>query len=236
MRSKCAIGLISHDLASFLVNFQVIPHEMILSSTGSESAVTWQNVYCLMGEVRAMAQGLLRCEQNADSLQPTALLLSAFRRQKLAAQDWSEVSWVNREQFLAAMYRAMDRALKDHGRRRNTKKMKSRKMVPIEDLSQEELLRTADFQLHDLEHTLADYPEIIDALTAALAALDYKHPKCAQVAKHRYYGGLTVDQIARVMDISERTVRRYWEKARILLHDEIRRALDKPVCTNRCVR
>ena len=170
-----------------------------------------------------MAQRLLRCEHNAHSLQTTALVLTALRRQKLVAQNWNEVSWANREQFLAAMYRAMSRALIDHGRRRTAKKVKARTMLSLDDLSQEELLRTADFQPHELktDGLLEDHPELIETLIVALAALEEKYPQYARVAKHRYYGGLTIDQTARLMEISERTVRRHWEKARILLHDSI---------------
>ena len=55
--------------------------------------------------------------------------------------------------------------------------------------------------------------------------LEHKHPEWATVARHRYYGGLTVEQTAQFMGIAERTVRRHWEKARVLLHDEILRTL-----------
>ena len=191
------------------------------------SAISWQNIHPLIDEARVMAQRLLRCERNAHSLQTTALVLTALRRQKLVSQDWHEVSWANREQFLAAMYRAMDRALIDHGRRRTAKKVKARTMLSLDDLSKEELLRTADFQPHELkaDGVLGDHPELIETLVAALADLEEKYPQYARVAKHRYYGGLTVDQTARLMDISERTVRRHWEKARILLHDSILQTL-----------
>jgi DNA-directed RNA polymerase specialized sigma24 family protein len=190
-----------------------------------EPVVTWNDVHGLMSDVRVIARRLLRFEAHAQSLQTTGLVLTGLRRQRLADQDWSEVTWQNRERFLAAMYGAMDRALKDHGRRRTAQKRWARQSITIEDLSPNELLRTADFQPHELERVLDERPEVIEALTEALALLEQDHPDWAWIAKHRYYGALTIEQTAQVMGIGERTVRRHWEQARILLHDEMLRAL-----------
>ncbi len=190
-----------------------------------EPVVTWNDVHGLMSDVRVIARRLLRFEAHAQSLQTTGLVLTGLRRQRLADQDWSEVTWQNRERFLAAMYRAMDRALKDHGRRRTAQKRWARQSIAIEDLSPNELLRTADFQPHEMERVLDERPEVIEALAEALASLEQNHPDWAWIAKHRYYGALTIEQTAQVMGIGERTVRRHWEQARILLHDEIVRGL-----------
>jgi DNA-directed RNA polymerase specialized sigma24 family protein len=190
-----------------------------------EPVLTWLDVRDLMTDVRAVARRLLRFEVHAQSLQTTGLVLTGLRRQRLANQDWNEVTWQNREHFLAAMYGAMDRALKDHGRRRMAQKRWARQSIAIEDLSPDELLRTADFQPHELEQVLNERPEVIEALTGALSLLEQDHPELARIARHRYYGALTIEQTAQVMGIAERTVRRHWEKARILLHDEMLRTL-----------
>jgi DNA-directed RNA polymerase specialized sigma24 family protein len=191
-------------------------------------AIGWNDVHALLGEARAMARRLLRREAHAQSLPTLALVLTALRRQKLADQDWSEVAWQDREHFLAAMYRAMDRALKDHGRRRMAKKRcAAQRAIDIDDLSPGDLLRIADFQPHEVEHALVERPDVVQALADALALLEHKHPDWASVARHRYYGGLSVEQTAQVMGIGERTVRRHWDKARVLLHDEILRSLQR---------
>jgi len=190
-----------------------------------EPSITWDNVHGLLGEARGIARRLLRFERHAQSLQTTALVLTALRRQKLCDQEWCEVEWENREHFLAAMYRAMDRALKDHGRRRMAHKRQAQRSVDFEELAPGELLRIADFQPHDLERALDERPEVMAALAEALAMLERRHPDWAAVARHRYYGGLTVEQTAQFMGVAERTVRRHWERARVLLHDEILRAL-----------
>lgn len=188
--------------------------------------IGWRDVHALLGEARAMARRLLRFEAHAQSLPTLALVLTALRRQKLADQEWRDVTWRDREHFLAAMYRAMDRALKDHGRRRMAKKRYGRQSpVDVDELSPDEALRIADFQPHEVERAFVDRPEVMEALADALALLERSHPDWASVARHRYYGGLTVEQTAQVIGIGERTVRRHWDKARILLHDEIVRAL-----------
>ncbi|WP_280154822.1 ECF-type sigma factor [Piscinibacter sp. XHJ-5] len=200
-----------------------------------EPRITWNNVHRLLDEARGIARRMLRFEANAQSLQTTGLVLTALRRQKLCGQDWSEVAWENREHFLAAMYRAMDRALKDHGRRRCAHK-RAHRPVDIDDVPAGDLLRLADFQPHDLERALDERPEVIAALADALAVLERRHPEWAAVARHRYYGGLTVEQTAQLLGVAERTVRRHWEKARVLLHDEILRALGEGTAVVRCDR
>ena len=65
---------------TFDVNFQII-NIMILSSTASKSAIIWQNLYCYMGEVRAMAHGLPHFEPNAQPIQTIALLHSALSKE-----------------------------------------------------------------------------------------------------------------------------------------------------------
>ena len=195
-----------------------------------EPTITWDNVHRLLGEARSIARRLLRLERHGHSLQTTGLVLTALRRQKLSDQQWCEVRWEDREHFLAAMYRAMDRALKDHGRRRSAHKRQAQRPVDIDELAPGDLLRVADFQPHDLERALDERPEVIAALTEALAMLEHRHPEWAAVARHRYYGGLTVEQTAQFMGVAERTVRRHWEKARVLLHDEIVRTLGAQGC------
>jgi DNA-directed RNA polymerase specialized sigma24 family protein len=187
----------------------------------------WHDVTALLGDTRAMARRLLRGEAHAQSMPTMALVLSGLRRQKLSDQAWDDVSWRDREHFLGAMYRAMDRALKDHGRRRQAhKRCWLRHAVDIAELSDHEQLPSAEFQPHDdIEGAWIDHPEVGEALAQALALLEARHPEWAGVARHRYYGGLTVEQTASVMRIAERTVRRHWDKARVLLHDHIVQSL-----------
>ena len=174
----------------------------------SEETITWDDLYEFMDEVKAMARGLLRCEGNAQSLQTTALVNTALRRQKLTTQEWDEVRWESRKHFFDAMYIAMKRALIDHGRKRAAKK---RNVIKQEGF----------IQPYELKTTLEKEPDKIVALIEALDLLERKHPDLSRIVEHRYYGGLTINQTARVMGISEGTVKRRWTKAKLLLYDEI---------------
>jgi RNA polymerase sigma factor (TIGR02999 family) len=171
-----------------------------------EDRLSWDHIYLLLDEVKAMARGMLRRERKA-SLQTTALVLSALRRQRYADQDWSQVTWPNRQYFFAAMYRAMERVLLDHARRRAR-----RREFPV---------RPEDLQFDDLYQTLTREPALVVALLDALAELRQTQPQWAEAIEHRYYGGLTLEETACMMAVDERTIRRWWDRARLVLAQRI---------------
>jgi RNA polymerase sigma factor (sigma-70 family) len=171
-----------------------------------EERLSWDELFPLMTEVKAMARGLLRREHQA-SLQTTALVLTALRRQRLADQDWQSVSWPNRQYFFGAMYRAMTRALLDHARARAR-----RRELPV---------GPEDLQFDDLPQALTREPALVAALLDALAELRQAQPQWVEAIEHRYYGGLTLEETARMMDVDERTIRRWWDRARLVLAQRI---------------
>jgi RNA polymerase sigma factor (sigma-70 family) len=168
--------------------------------------LSWDDVVLLLDDVKAMARGVLRREYGA-SLQTTALVLSALRRQRYADQDWEHVTWPNRQYFFGALYRAMHRVVLDHARVRAR-----RREVPV---------RPEDLQLDDLHQTLEREPAQVVALLDALADLRQTQPQWVEAIEHRYYGGLTLEETARMMDVDERTVRRWWDRARLVLAQSI---------------
>lgn len=171
-----------------------------------DERLSWDEIYPLMEEVKALARGLLRRERQA-SLQTTALVLSALRRQRLTDQDWHQVTWATRQYFFGAMYRAMTRALLDHARARARRR----------DL----LVRPEDLQFDDLQQTLAREPVQVVALVEALAEIKQVQPQWVEALEHRFYGGLTLEETARMMEVDERTIRRWWERARLVLAQRI---------------
>lgn len=179
-----------------------------------EEIITWEDLTPFMAEVRAMAHDLLQREWHAESLQTTGLVLTALRRQKGMHQDWSEVTWQNRRYFFGAMYQAMGRALKDHGRKRMAKKRVDMPIIQLEDL-----------QLENLYQAVEETPERVVALVEALEDLQELHPEWSEMIEHRFYGGLTTGETARIMEMSESTVKRTWRRARALLYDEVLRRL-----------
>jgi RNA polymerase sigma-70 factor, ECF subfamily len=167
-----------------------------------EDRLSWDELFPLMAEVKALARGLLRREHQA-SLQTTALVLTALRRQRLADQDWQSVTWPNRQYFFGAMYRAMTRALLDHARARAR-----RRELPV---------GPEDLEFDDLDQTLTREPALLVALLEALAELRQTQPQWVEAIEHRYYGGLTLGETARMMDVDERTIRRWWDRTRLVL-------------------
>jgi RNA polymerase sigma factor (sigma-70 family) len=69
---------------------------------------------------------------------------------------------------------------------------------------------------------VADEQETILKVHEALEALERADPRLAQVAQMRYFGGYSEEEIAETLEISERTVRRDWEKARLILAELVR--------------
>jgi RNA polymerase sigma factor (sigma-70 family) len=171
-----------------------------------EEPLSWDELHLFLDEVKALARGLLRREHHA-SLQTTALVLSGLRRQRSADQDWQTVTWANRQYFFGALYRAMTRALLDHARARAR-----RREIPV---------RPEDLQLDDLRHALEREPAQVAALLDALAELKHQQPQWAEAIEHRFYGGLTLEETACMMAVDERTVRRWWDRARPMLAHRI---------------
>ena len=171
-----------------------------------EDCLSWDELFPFMEEVKTMARGLLRREHQA-SLQTTALVLTALRRQRLADQDWSHVTWQDRRYFFGAMYRAMERALLDHARTRAR-----RRDLPI---------RPEDLWVDDLQQAMAREPAQVVALLEALTELEQAQPQWVEAIEHRFYGGLTLEETALMMDVDERTIRRWWDRARLVLAQQI---------------
>jgi RNA polymerase sigma factor (TIGR02999 family) len=167
---------------------------------------SWDALYPFMDEVKAMARGLLRHERQA-SLQTTALALSALRRLRYADADWHHVTWANRQYFFGALYRAMERVLIDHARARVR-----RREIPM---------RPEDLQVDDVAQAMEREPAQVVALVEALAELKQAQPQWAEAIEHRFYGGLTLEETARMMEVDERTVRRWWNRARPVLAQRI---------------
>jgi RNA polymerase sigma factor (TIGR02999 family) len=153
-------------------------------------------------ELRARAAGYLRRERKNHTLRPTELVHEAY----LKLVDQTRVYWRGQVHFLAIAAQAMRRILVDHARRRAAaKRGGNRHRIALDDNLVIELNRD-DVDLLALE----------DALTK-LAKLD---PRQAQMIELRFYAGLSVAEVAKVMGISKRTVEREWTMVRAWLRRE----------------
>jgi RNA polymerase sigma factor (TIGR02999 family) len=143
-------------------------------------------------------------ERAEHTLQPTALVNEAYLR--LVGQQ--RVDWTNRAQLLGVAARMMRRVLLDHAAAHNAAKRPGLQVLTgIEDAQ------------------AATEPKCVDLvdLDLALSELSAIDPRLASLVELRFFGGLTVDEAAEVLDVSPATVEREWSAARIWL----RRRLDK---------
>jgi RNA polymerase sigma factor (TIGR02999 family) len=144
----------------------------------------------------------MRHERDGHTLQATALVHEAYIR--LAGMG--KLEWRQRAQFFALAAQMMRRILVDAARARHSRKRGSR-------------------AIHvDIEATAlvaAEPDRSVIAIDEALVAFSTIAPRQARVVELRYFGGLTEEEIAGVLDISLRTVRRDWEFARVWLAREL---------------
>lgn len=154
-------------------------------------------------ELRALARTQLRHERPDHSLQATALVHEAYLR--LLGGD--RPPWNDRQHFFRAAAEAMRRILIEHARKRGRIK-RGGKRVRVE-LSGVDLAGEQD-------------PEQVLALDDAFQRLEGQDPTAADVVRLRFYAGLSVEETAKAMDLSERTVKREWAFARAWLHDALR--------------
>jgi RNA polymerase sigma-70 factor (ECF subfamily) len=153
-------------------------------------------------ELKRIAAAQLSRERPNHTLQPTALVNEAY----LQLVDQRSARWQGRAHFLAMASNFMRRILVDHARHRNYQKRGGAKAhVPID----EDLLLSPERDPH------------LIALDEALEQLTKKDPRKARVAELRYFGGLSVQETAEVLAISEATVHREWRFARAWLHREL---------------
>ncbi len=154
-------------------------------------------------ELRRLSASYLRRERPGQTLQATALVHEAYLR--LVDHDAAR-RWDSRGHFFAAAAEAMRRILVEHARKRARVK---RGGNPI---------RTS---LSDVNLATEQDPEAILALDAAIRRLREQDPTAADVVQLRFFAGLSVEETARTLDLSERTVKREWAFARAWLYEAL---------------
>jgi DNA-directed RNA polymerase specialized sigma24 family protein len=197
-----------------------------------DSEIRYEDLDQFLEELKAMARALLAREYNAQSIQTTRLVNKALRKQKPKGKPWGEVSWKNRNYFFGAMRKAMNRILIDHGRaRRGERRQAMDHYVPLDGVADagpeahEKALQSVPMNTAGLMALMDQRPEEIQAVMESMQTLQERHPDWAAVVFYRNNLELTVKEVARIMDISEATVKRHWRQAMALLADDIKRRL-----------
>jgi RNA polymerase sigma factor (TIGR02999 family) len=158
-------------------------------------------------ELRALARARLRHERPDHSLQATALVHEVYLR-LLGGND--QPAWTNQDHFIVAAAEAMRRVLVDHARKRLRQK-RGGDQVHVELIDADAVV-VADDQ--DLDEILV--------LDEALSQLEVHDSRAADVVRLRYFAGLSVEETARTLRTSDRTVKREWAFARAWLYRALR--------------
>ena len=157
-------------------------------------------------QLRAIAQQRMADERPGHTLQATALVHEAYAR--LVGNQ--EITWDSRGHFFVAAAEAMRRILIEHARSRARETRGG---------SKRQRLTLAIGDVADL--TRAEKTDEIIALDEALRRLQAQRPRVAQVVQLRFYAGLSVNETARVVAVSPRTVELDWAFARAWLYREL---------------
>src|SRR5215475_1323226 len=156
-------------------------------------------------ELRKLAAHKMAQEAPGQTLQPTALVHEAWLR--LGGDD--QPAWQNRAHFLAAAAEAMRRILVESARRKLR------------------LKRGGGSERVELHESVIEAPaddEKVLQVHDALTALAIEDPEKAQIVKLRFFVGLTHEEIAALLGVNEKTVRRQWEVAKVRLFRSIKTA------------
>lgn len=156
-------------------------------------------------ELRRIAAQKMVQEPPGQTLQPTALVHEAWLR--LGGDQ--QPAWENRAHFFAAAAEAMRRILIENARRKaRLRHGGGQARVTIETLDQLELAFTAP-------------DDALLALDDALGDLQAEEPDVAKVVRLRFFAGLEIVEIAEVLGVSDRTVKRTWAFGRAWLYDRL---------------
>lgn len=158
-------------------------------------------------ELRRLAAARMAREAPGQTLQATALVHEAWLR--LGGEH--QPAWANRAHFFGAAAEAMRRILVDNARRKHAVRHGGK----LQKVSASE----TNF---DLPADLGDDAELL-LINDALEALAAHDPRKADLVKQRYFVGLTLEEAAEVLGISERTAKRDWVYARTWLFNEVQR-------------
>ena len=159
-------------------------------------------------ELRRLASSYLRRERRGHTLQATALVNEAYMR--LMGPSLENAVVDNRRHFFAIAARAMRRVLVDHARRYQAdKRIGVDQKVGIEDSPVVQMAHSPNLD--------------VLAVHEALGHLEELHPRQAQIIEMRFFGGLSVPEVATVLEVSEATVAREWRVGRLLLRRELQR-------------
>lgn len=171
-------------------------------ASGNQEAAA-KLVPLVYNELRRVAQQRLRAERTDHTLQPTALVHEAYL--KLVAQR--NAGWHNRAHFFAVASQVMRRILVDHARgRMRAKRGGKQAKVPLD-------------KVFILSRGRCDELLALDESLDRLSKMDERQSRIVEL---RFFGGLSVEEAAKVLGVSSKTVKRDWSMAKAWLYGELK--------------
>lgn len=155
-------------------------------------------------DLRAIAHRRLLATGGADTLATTALVHEVYLR--LMGREGEEGEWPSRGHFYSFASHAMRHILVDHARRSHAERRGGGQIrIPLDEAAA----------------AGADEPADVLGVNEAVDRLAELHPRMAKIVELRFFGGLTVPEVAEVLDTSVRTVEREWTRARAYLLESL---------------
>jgi RNA polymerase sigma-70 factor, ECF subfamily len=167
--------------------------------SGGDAGALEKLIPLVQPELHRLAHHYMSRERAGHTLQTTALLDEAYLR----LVDNAKRNWQNRTHFVAAAAQLMRRIMVDHARERHSlKRGGGARKVTLDEAAFVTETRSEDLL----------------ALDEALERLAVQDPRKSQIVELRYFGGLTVEETAEFLKLSQRTVEREWNMAKAWLY------------------
>lgn len=154
-------------------------------------------------ELRRLASLRMKAERGNHTLQPTALVHEVYMR----LIDQHSVDWSNRLHFFSLASETMRRILVTHAIAKKTEK-RGGEFIHLE----------LDEAISFSQNNAVDFVDLDEALNE----LEKFAPRQAKVVEMRFFGGLTVEEVAQAMNLDERTIKRDWRSAKAWLYERMK--------------
>lgn len=178
--------------------------QLLLAWRDGKKEALDQLIPLVYDELHRIAARQMKNERRGHTLQTTALLNEAY--EKLV--DHKNLQWQNRAHFFAIATQIMRRILIDHARKR----LRMKRSDGLQKISLDEVALVSQPRAEELIS--------LDAALNQLATLD---PQKSRIVEFKFFGGLTMEEIAELEQVSTKTIQREWRAAKAWLYDAIKR-------------
>lgn len=181
---------------------------LLSASSGGDEAARDRLVEVVYAEIHRMARGQMRGERAEHTLGATGLVHETFLKLFKAPAGEGGMMWSDRRAFFTAAVTAMRRVLVDHARARDAQKRGGRNRparIEADAIAAANSMSSADFL----------------ALDEAISRLEEIDRRAAEVVRLRFYAGREIKEVAELLGVSDRTVKRDWEFARAALFESM---------------